>query len=284
MAVKQAVLAGTWYPETANECEREIKNWLATVQSVRNTTGTFYSACISPHAGWYYSGAISCQVIQAVSNGEKPDVVAVFGKHLPRNAPVSILKGAECETPFGYLKTDDLLSEAIGTLPGVFMETPDRFASENTIEIQLPFIRYFFGDIKVLIIGAPPNDASIDLGAEIVRLAAEQGKKIKFIGSTDMTHYGSNFGFTPAGPGKKAVEWVKNENDRKMIDAMVAMDAPTILHEAAVNQNACCSGAVAATVSAAAALGKNEGTEIAYATSYDKSPGESFVGYAGVVY
>ena len=80
------------------------------------------------------------------------------------------------------------------------------------------------------------------------------------------------------------MEWVKNTNDRRVIDTMVAMEPEKIIDEALASQNACCSGAAATAIAAAKALGADQAHKIAYATSYDKSPGNSFVGYVGIVF
>ena len=106
----------------------------------------------------------------------------------------------------------------------------------------------------------------------------------RIIGSTDLTHYGFNYGFIPEGTGTSAVEWVRNENDRKVIEAMLAMNPTRVMEEARANQNACCSGAAAAAIAAGKALGATSAAQTAYATSYDKSPGDSFVGYVGIVF
>ena len=115
-------------------------------------------------------------------------------------------------------------------------------------------------------------------------VATEMGMSVKVLGSTDLTHYGPNYGFMPQGKGEKAAQWVREENDRKVIDAMIAMDPERVLHEAASRFNACCSGAVASTIAAARQLGAVEGHTVSYTTSYDKSPGDSLVGYVGVVF
>jgi AmmeMemoRadiSam system protein B len=99
-----------------------------------------------------------------------------------------------------------------------------------------------------------------------------------------MTHYGPDFGFTRAGAGKKAVEWVKNENDKDAIQAMIKMDESTIISQGLENKNMCCAGAVAATVAACKKLGAVKAIELDYATSFDKSASDSFVGYAGILY
>ena len=69
-----------------------------------------------------------------------------------------------------------------------------------------------------------------------------------------------------------------------MIDTMMAMEPQQVISEALANQNACCAGAAATAIAAGKALGAEKAETIAYATSYDKSPGDSFVGYVGIVF
>ena len=104
------------------------------------------------------------------------------------------------------------------------------------------------------------------------------------MGSTDLTHYGPNYGFTGHGGGTAAVAWVKEDNDRRFIDAALAMDPDEVIKGGLHRQNACCSGAAAAAIQAARHLGVSRGVLMAYTTSYDKMPGDSFVGYAGIAY
>jgi len=107
---------------------------------------------------------------------------------------------------------------------------------------------------------------------------------LRVIGSTDLTHYGENYGFTGHGTGAEAVTWVRDENDRRVIDAMLALDPQRVMAEARSRQNACCPGAAAAAIQAGRALGATAAETVRYASSYDRSPGESFVGYVGIVF
>lgn len=125
---------------------------------------------------------------------------------------------------------------------------------------------------------------SISIGKRTAEIALELGKKILILGSTDLTHYGYNYGFTPKGVGEAAVEWVKNENDRKIVDLMLDMDMTGIIDESLINYNACCGGAVAAAIASMKTLGAKKGEKIIYTTSYDVRPDSSFVGYVGIVF
>jgi hypothetical protein len=69
-----------------------------------------------------------------------------------------------------------------------------------------------------------------------------------------------------------------------MIDAMLLMDPENVIREATKNQNACCSGAAAAAIAAGKQMGAQTARKLAYATSYEKNPGDSFVGYVGIIF
>ena len=57
-----------------------------------------------------------------------------------------------------------------------------------------------------------------------------------------------------------------------------------MITEAHENQNACCAGAAATAIASGKHLGASKAEIIAYTTSYDNSPGDSFVGYVGIVF
>jgi len=187
------------------------------------------------------------------------------------------------ETPFGNLEIDSELASKISREADFFIETSTHFEDDNTIELQLPFVKYFFKNAKLVPIGAPPNKESLDLAKKMANISKEIGRSVVVIGSTDLTHYGPNYGFMPAGTGTSALEWSK-ENDKRVIDKMLKMDPEGVIEEALRNHNACCPGACASAISMAKELGAKGGEMLMYATSYDKSPSSSFVGYVGIVY
>ena len=49
-------------------------------------------------------------------------------------------------------------------------------------------------------------------------IKAQSDKKYVCIGSTDLTHYGPKYGFTPEGAGLSGIEWAKEANDKSFID------------------------------------------------------------------
>ncbi len=282
METRKAVFAGSWYPSDRSECEQQILDFIA--EGPAEEAEINYLAGIVPHAGWYYSGRIACNVIRALQAGPSPDAVVLFGMHLHPGAPRFIMTTGAWETPFGSIEIDREISGRLADRFLFEIETPRHFSRDNTIELQLPFVKYFFPNVELIPLGVPPDPASLKVGQAAVEIASELGMRIKVIGSTDLTHYGFNYGFTSHGTGAPALKWVRDENDRRIIEAMLAMQPQTVIDEASTHQNACCAGAAATTIAAALQLGATRAEELAYATSYDRSPGDSFVGYVGIVF
>jgi AmmeMemoRadiSam system protein B len=280
---RRAVYAGSWYPASAAECEREINNFLAEGKRIKPPVGKRVGGIV-PHAGWYFSGGIACNVIHCLKTDEPPDVFVIFGMHLHPDSPCFMMAEGAWQTPFGDIYVEEQLAGELAKQFSFTLETPDRFSEDNTIELQLPFIKFLFEDTRIVALGVPPAQSSLEIGRAVVEIANRLGLRIKVIGSTDLTHYGINYGFVTKGKGPMAVDWVRNENDRRIIDTMLAMDSENVIAEALASQNACCAGAAATAIETAKHLGANQAESIAYATSYDKSPGDSFVGYVGIVF
>ena len=281
--VRKAVFAGSWYPSSASECEREIAGFLAEGKNL-NPPGRELVGGIVPHAGWYFSGSIACNVINCLKGRDATDVVLIFGMHLHANSPCYMMAEGAWETPFGEMPVDEALAAEIARKFSIVLETPKRFNQDNTVELQLPFIKYFFKDAKIVALGVPPHKNSLEIGRTVVEIAKRLGLRAKVIGTTDLTHYGVNYGFVTKGSGKQAVDWVRNENDRRVIDAMLALEPEKVIAEARSSQSACCAGAAATAIEVAKRLGADQADELAYTTSFDKSPGDSFVGYVGIVF
>lgn len=187
-------------------------------------------------------------------------------------------------TPLGDLEIDQDLGKALQAEFPFVVETPTRYEEDNTIELQLPFIKHYFPEVKILPIGVPPAQGSLLIGERAAEISRDLGRKTVVLGSTDLTHYGYNYGYAPQGVGKAAVDWVKNENDKRLVDLILRMDAEGVIRESLTHHNACCSGAVAAAIAAAKKLGARQAQKLVYATSCDVRPDSSFVGYVGVVF
>jgi AmmeMemoRadiSam system protein B len=301
MGKKQAVFAGTWYPGTDRECARAIRQFLN--QGQGRLFGDFIGGIV-PHAGWHFSGSIAARVIASLQprsanftgvdtdepDTDKPDTagaidtILLFGAHMHPQSDSFIMTRGGVETPFGEIKVDGELVEKIAAGVGIQKRAPEKFPDDNTLELQYPFIKYFFPRAKIVVVGVAPSKIAAIIGDRAVEEANTLGRCTRIIGSTDMTHYGPDFGFTPAGIGEQAVEWVASVNDKNAIDLMKQMDTDKIITQGLDHKNMCCPGAAAAAVASCKKKGAVKAIELDYATSFERSRSESFVGYAGLVY
>jgi AmmeMemoRadiSam system protein B len=155
---------------------------------------------------------------------------------------------------------------------------------DNTIEVQLPMVKYFFPQAKLLAVRAPQSEQAVRLGQAVVQTAEELKLSLLAFGSSDLTHYGPNYGWAPKGYGAAAVQWVKEVNDKVYVDRALEMNATGVLEAAAQDQSSCSAGATAAAIGAAKAMGAAQARLVDYYTSYDIRPDNSFVGYAGIIF
>lgn len=280
---RRSDFAGSWYPAREQECREAIEEF-SEISVPCPSSGEVTIGGIVPHAGWFFSGKIAFNVIKCLKNSFTPDTLVIFGRHLHPGGKNYIMMEGSWVTPLGDLEIDRDLAEGLASEFSFTVETASRYEQDNTIELQLPFIKYLFPDAKIVPIGVPPTPASLRIGERVADISEDMGRKTLIIGSTDLTHYGHNYGYTPKGIGKDAVDWVKNSNDKKMVDLMLDMDVEGIIRESLENYNACCSGAVATSIAAMKRLGARKGVCLTYLTSYDIRPNSSFVGYVGIVF
>ena len=275
-----------WYPSTRTGCVSTIETCIAEPFMTDEEAGGLVGGVV-PHAGWMFSGELACHVFQTLAQGGGVDRVVVFGSHMAPKSRAWILGDGVWKTPLGGIEGDPEFAKALAeSVPGLkpSLLGHDGYEPDNTIELQMPLLKHFLPDARFVVAGVPASPEGVEMGAKAAELAKERGGRTVVVGSTDLTHYGFNYGFTPVGTGEEAVHWVKNENDRKSVDAVERMDAEGLLEEGLKRHNACCPGAASAALAAGRAMGAKKARILAYRTSYDIRPSSSFVGYVAAVF
>ena len=273
MQIREYSLPIGWYPRNIEE----ISRFLAEFPCSR----PFSHAVIVPHAGWYYSGRLAALGISAL----KPDVdtVIVIGGHLPAGSRALFAMEDAVRTPFDPMLIDaELRGFLLKKLGGV----EDRFR-DNTVEVLLPMVRYYFPKAQLLWMRLPSDIESFEAGKVISEAAVNLNRKVNVITSNDLTHYGSNYGFAPKGRGEAALRWVREVNDAGFIRAVETGNNEEVLKRAEIDHAACSAGAVLGVMGFAQAEGLPGAQLLKYATSADvtgETSPDSFVGYAAMVF
>ncbi|MFH1130849.1 MAG: AmmeMemoRadiSam system protein B [Pseudomonadota bacterium] len=283
MTTRLPELAGAWYPNQEKECLAEFDSFEQT--SVPWQGEHTLRGGILPHAGWSFSGRLAYNVVREIaSRNPNMDTVILYAGHLSPNAPISIMTTGDYWTPLGPIPTDEELATQVAQQRGVHQETPENHSQDNSAEVQFPLIKRFFKNARLVVVNAPPRPEILTFADALAKTATQLNRKIAILGSTDLTHYGPNYAWTPRGTGHDAIEWVSQENDPPFIEAVRNMDPHAILQIAREHKNACCAGAAAAAVQTASRLGSKTGELLGYATSAEIHPSSSFVGYAAMVF
>lgn len=278
MSVRPRTLPMGWYPGSGRECQSELAAFVSGVKPL--PAGSTVYGGVMPHAGWYFSGRLAARVFYLAAQTKQPQVVCIFGGHLGSTSPPLLVQDEAWETPLGDMP---MATAMYGPLQQKIACGPE-YPGDNTIEIQLPMVKYFFPQAKLLAIRAPHSQQAMELGQAVAQVAQEMKLSLLAFGSSDLTHYGPNYGWAPKGHGAGAVKWVKEVNDKEYVDRALHMDAPGVLKAAANDQSSCSAGATAAAISAARTMGAGKATLVDYYTSYDIRPDNSFVGYVGIIF
>jgi MEMO1 family protein len=289
MMIREPVLAGTWYPGTAEACRKAVESMRPA--EIPEGLPERPVAAVVPHAGWVYSGATAVAALEAIRRKRSPRTFVLLGMHHRQLVRTSALfPTGGWETPLGLAQIDERLArEILSRLPDMIADNPRAHEAEHSLEIQVPLIQHLFPEAKVVPILLAHGGDAVKLGRALGVIIQSMEADAVCLGSSDLTHYGPGYGFAPKGTGPEAIRWVRDENDRRMIDLMVAMNAEGVGPEADARSNACGAGAIAAAVAAARELGAARGCLVRYATSYDvtgtrSGPVDAAVGYAGVVF
>ncbi len=291
MQTRKPVVAGQFYPGQPGSCLDEIKQCLEQSTLSESLPETI-AAGIVPHAGWTFSGSLAAMVFAAIKQQhEKVHTFVIFGAtHGYFGQSPAVYETGSWTTPLGNVAIDEDLAEAVLSTSAAVSD-PQAHRSEHSIEVQVPFIQHLFAGAKILPILVPPTEQAVALGESVGEIiSADEKKKVVCIGSTDLTHYGPRYGFTPMGVGPAAFQWASGVNDRQFIDLALKLEPEKILTNAAENANACGSGAAAAAIAAAKKLGKTQGLLLAHTNSNEvmlKKMGTSStdsVGYAAIIF
>ncbi|MBI3462258.1 MAG: AmmeMemoRadiSam system protein B [Planctomycetes bacterium] len=286
MLVREPSVADRFYPADAERCRREAERFLS--GAVGNGDLPLQAlGGIVPHAGWAFSGAVAGRVFAYLRDHARPQTLVITGTvHVPEVVYPSTMTIGYWRTPVGGLEIDcEFASRLVET--GAAEDNPNAHRREHSLEVPLPIAEQAFPGVYLVPLMVPATVSGVETGRAVAEVARSLGREVLLVASTDLTHYGPNYRFTPKGVGAESLRWVKQENDARMLDAIRRMDAESLVGMARECKNACGPAATACVLAAARELGVTQAHVIEYTTSHDVVPrGEptNFVGYVGAVF
>ena len=290
MTIRQPVVAGQFYPAKPEPCLTQIEQCLRAVELPSDLPDSVTTGVV-PHAGWTFSGATAAAVFAAIkARHAHVDTFVVCGTAHSYFGSEPVADDSDAwQTPLGDITIDRDLATRLAERR-VLQDAAGAHRQEHSIEVQAPFIRQMFPEARLLPIIVPPRESALRLGEALAEVVGEASKRIICLGSTDLTHYGPRYGFTPMGPGASGLRWASDVNDRHFIDLALGLDAERLLADAADQGSACGPGAAAAAVILARKRGCSTGVLLHYTNSNTVmqqqmgTTSRDSVGYAAMVF
>jgi len=264
--LREPAVAGRFYPADPAVLRGDLHSYLSPPRELIHAI-----ACMVPHAGYMYSGAVAGAVFSTIAIPSR--CLILCPNHTGRGHPLSLMAGGAWRTPLGDVNIDHELAEQL--LEGYPALTDDVEAHrfEHAIEVELPFLQLIRPGITFLPITVGTSRLILleQLGEAIAQVIQKCGRQVLIIASSDMNHYEDD-----------STTRVK---DRKAIHRILALDAAG-LHETVITESIsmCGFGPTVAMLTAAMRLGAQKAELVQYATSGDVSGDyQAVVGYAGIV-
>jgi AmmeMemoRadiSam system protein B len=215
------------------------------------------TAVIVPHAGYMYSGPGAAHSYLYLAEEAKPDTIVILGpNHTGLGSPISMMDKGGWETPLGVVPIDENLAKELFNVSDIIDINESAHTREHSIEVQLPFLQYIYGDFKFIPIcmGYQDLKTSTEVGNSLAKVLKD--KEALIIASTDLTH--------------QETQESAARKDRMIIDAILEMDETKLQDNVRRNRITTCGyGPMSVALVASKQLGALKAILLSYHTSGD---------------
>ncbi len=185
-------MAGRWFPSEAGALSKVLDESFNTARqrSGVNTPRRGLTALIVPHAGLEYSGVVAAGAYRLIDRPPRTVIVLAFNHNAPTQGVVTVRLN-RYESPAGPVRVAGDIARHLG-----FPVVDERGVCDHSLENQLPFLRRAVPDAAIvpLYVGRLSAD---QLTVAARKLAARVQAGDLLIASSDFTHYGKAYGYTP---------------------------------------------------------------------------------------
>lgn len=275
--IRRPAVAGRFYPADPRDLEDRVLRFVEDARLTENAKPDDSRprkalACLVPHAGYVFSGAVAGAVYAQL---DFPRRIVILGpRHRPRGADLAINTDGAWETPLGSLEIDSELAHSLLAACPLLENDPVAHRIEHSIEVQIPFLQMLAKDSRFvpIAIGTLDFEKLTQLGRALARVIAGLGEPVLLVASSDMNHYES--------------DEITRVKDHLAIEQMLALNPRGLydtVHREKISMCGC--GPAVATITAALDLGATRAELVRYATSADVlGDREDVVGYAGMLF
>jgi AmmeMemoRadiSam system protein B/AmmeMemoRadiSam system protein A len=187
---RQPYAAGRFYSANKDTLKDDLAKLFATCKKPAETLKV--RAIITPHAGYVFSGRIAASAFSATpKNSEYKNIFIIGSSHIMAFEGASVYGQGDYVTPLGIAKVNKEIVAELKKKSRLFDFSTDAHTQEHSIEVQVPFIQYYFDKtppIVPIIIGTN-NTTTLRAIAEALKpwFTADN----LFVISSDFSHYPS---------------------------------------------------------------------------------------------
>ena len=217
--VHRSPFSGSWYPSAAAELERLLDDAFAASQSRAPYLFPGALGLVVPHAGPAYSGTVAAAAYRVIERQQPERIVLLAFPHRGGLNGVAAPAVGAIGTPLGEVAIDPGFGE--------FAQAPEERLCDHSFEIQLPFLQRSATGARItpLYVGRMRGSEREEAAEKLARLWRPG---VVFVASSDFTHFGRTFGFTPFPADRMAADRLR-ELDFECIDAAATLDPLTFL-------------------------------------------------------
>ncbi len=267
---REPIVAGQFYPAEAEELKATIKEYFDKISDFKKQEAEILGI-ISPHAGYIFSGQVAAYSYKYLSQYkiESPIVILIGQSHHFRlKKPVLWSKGSFF-TPLGEVKVEEEFVKLLLKNSQFFEENEQPHIPEHSLEVQLPFLQYIYGNnftIIPILVSSFDYDFVYKIAEGLVNSIRSYSTKRKtiIVCSTDMSHYPSYEDAIKI--DKKAIEIVKSYEPKKYFEELRKLEKSNVKNLYCVF---CGETAVGITIAATKLLGGDKIEVLKYANSGD---------------
>lgn len=204
-------------------------------------------AIVAPHLDYERGWPNYAAAYYGLRGTDAPDRVVVLGTNHGGLGDGVVLSELSFDTPLGRCPADKAVTDRLVAELGrpIIADQLDHMA-EHSIELQLPWLQYCFGNVPVVaaLIPDPLVEMIADDGKRVslepfvdvlAETLAEVGGKTFFVASSDLSHVGPQFGEPRPVDDQRRLD--VERHDRDMMSKFIAADAEEFLSAVRWNKN-----------------------------------------------
>lgn len=274
--LRPPVAAGTFYSLSPEMLKGQIENCFKHQLGPKVIKKQKFIAAIVPHAGYEYSGPVAAWIYSRI---EKKNYIILGANHHGAGVNFSVMKKGLWKTPLGEIVIKEDVAEKLIEKCELIEYDVMAHEGEHSIEVQLPFLQYRFGNdfkfVPMSIVNEFADETLLEscrvVGKCIADVIKKEKEKWVILASSDFSHY--------------IPQEMAEKTDNYAIKGILKLDEKDFF--ARINErnaSLCGFGPIAVAIVVAKELGAKKAKLLKYATSGDVTQDfGSVVGYASVI-